>query len=377
MTPPAADDSSPHGRDLSSKDAAVVRGAMLRWFHRNARTLPWRRTKSFYPVWVSEVMLQQTQVETVIPYYRRFLTEFPTLQSLAASPLERVLELWSGLGYYRRARNLHQATRVVLEKFGGRFPRDLATAQSLPGVGGYTARAVLSIAFDLPYAVLDGNVARVMARVRGLRGNMQQAPFRRGVEQALARTLSRRNPGAFNQALMELGQTVCLPRSPRCPRCPLRKWCAAYRLGDPERFPQPRRRRPTEMMYLAAAIIQDSGGRVALVRGLDDGLLDDVWNFPSAFGATRRQARERLIQKLECFDRDTVKLSRPYSTLKHGITFRSIEVHPYPAHLAGSEKPRGVRWFSTSRLPKKAVSQLTHKIARAVAFGSSESSQPR
>ena len=189
----------------------AVRSALLRWFQRRARELPWRKTHSPYPIWVSEVMLQQTQVATVIPYYLRFLRAFPTVKRLAQARRERVLELWSGLGYYRRARNLHDAARIVSQNFGGRFPRDYFQARALPGIGDYTARAVLSIAFNQPYAVTDGNVARVVARLNAREGNIHQPSFRSAVGRELDQLLSRRQPGNFNQAMMELGQTVCLP----------------------------------------------------------------------------------------------------------------------------------------------------------------------
>ena len=179
-------------------------------------------------------MLQQTQVSTVIPYYRRFLRAFPTVERLAKAPLERVLELWSGLGYYRRARLLHLAAQKILCEFAGRFPTDYGQARSLPGIGDYTARAILSIVYNKPYAVVDGNVARIVARLGAIKGNINQPKFRGAVERAVEGLLSCRRPGDFNQALMELGQTVCVPRAPRCVACPLRKCCQAYRCGEPE-----------------------------------------------------------------------------------------------------------------------------------------------
>src|SRR5579863_1863570 len=201
----------------------AIRRVLLAWFRKHARPLPWRKNHSVYAVWISEVMLQQTQVATVIRYYPPFLRAFPTLKQLANAPLERVLELWAGLGYYRRARNLHAAARVVSHKFGGRFPADYHQVRSLPGVGDYTARAILSIAYQQPFAVMDGNVARVVARLTAREGNINQSKFRLAIKLELERLLSRHAPGNFNQALMELGQTVCLPRAPRCAVCPIQK----------------------------------------------------------------------------------------------------------------------------------------------------------
>lgn len=311
-------------------------------------------------------MLQQTQILTVIPYYRRFLRTFPTLRSLARAPLERVLEVWSGMGYYRRARNLHRAARLVLERFGARFPADYRQARSLPGVGDYTARAILSIAYNLPYAVADGNVARVLARLTARKGHLAQPAFRHAVEDELENLLSRRSPGNFNQAMMELGQTVCLPRAPRCGACPLAGWCAALRSGDPEAYPSPRPRAATKNLHLATAVILRRG-RVALVRGLDDGLLLDLWNFPAAFGNSRAGALEQLQQKLERLVRGPVRLGAPMGEVRHNVTFRSIRVQVYAAEISGATK--GLRWLPLAALGKTAISQLARKIAGTIAGG--------
>jgi A/G-specific adenine glycosylase len=350
---------------FSDPDAGEIRRALLGWFGRYARRLPWRESRDPYAVWVSEVMLQQTQVATVIPYYRRFLEAFPTLAALARAPLERVLELWSGLGYYRRARHLHQAAKEVVRRFGGVFPGDYEQLRSLPGIGDYTGRAVLSIAFNQPYTLLDGNVARVLARLGALKGNLHQPSFRRAVEAQLALLLSRRSPGAFNQALMELGQTTCVPRGPRCELCPVRRWCRGGKSGQPELYPHPRPRRAVESRYLAAAIIR-RGHRVAMVRGLDDGLLGDVWNFPSAFGASRRDALASLRAKLAAFGNVSVAGDDPIAQLSHGITYRAIRVHAYPAEISAIPRQRGLRWFPIISLPQAAISQLARKIAQQV-----------
>jgi A/G-specific adenine glycosylase len=350
---------------FSGSDEVEIRSALLEWFRRYARRLPWRKSRDPYAVWVSEVMLQQTQVATVIPYYHRFLEAFPTLADLARTPLERVLKLWSGLGYYRRARHLHNAAQELVRRFGGVFPQDYEQIRSLPGIGDYTARAVLSIAFNQPYALLDGNVARVFSRLGALKGNLHQLGFRRTVQAQLALLLSRRSPGAFNQSLMELGQTICLPRSPRCAACPLRRWCRGYKSGEPELYPQPRPRRAVESHYLAAAIIR-RGRRVAMVRGLDDGLLDDLWNFPSAFGRSCAGALANLRNKLAAFGSASVAISDSIAELNHGITYRSIRVHAYPAEILPTPRQRALRWFPISSLMQAAISQLARKIARLV-----------
>jgi A/G-specific adenine glycosylase len=347
---------------LRCPEPAAFRRTLLRWFRRNARQLPWRKTRDVYAIWVSEVMLQQTQISTVIPFYERFLSAFPDLHSLARAPLERVLSVWSGLGYYRRAENLRLSAQMLVRDFGGQFPPDYAEARKLPGVGDYTARAVLSIAYGLPYAVLDGNVARVAARLGAIRGSLNEPGFRRAVEVEVVRLLSRRQPGSFNQALMELGQTVCVPFTPACPACPLREWCHAYHQGNPETYPSPRPRRAAELRYLAAAVIRyGQSGRVGLVRGLDEGLLGGLWNFPSAFGASRLQARAHLSDKLAALARGRIRVGDSLGEVRHFITYRSIRVDLYPVETFG-DPVDSLRWFLLSRIRHAAVSALARKI---------------
>ena len=337
-------------------------------------------------------MLQQTQVEAVIPYYRRFLQAFPTVESLARARLERVLQLWSGLGYYRRARHLHAAAQEMVARFEGCFPRDYDAARSLPGVGDYTARAVLSIAYGIPYTVLDGNVARVVARLRAIEGHANQPRFRKAVANELELLLSRRRPGDFNQALMELGQTVCLPRAPLCVRCPLRRWCQARHLASQESYPSPKPRRASERRHLAVAILRREGlpsdlspaPAVAMVRGLDDGLLVDLWNFPATFGSSLEDARQRLQVKLGNVLGVPASIGQPLGDIRHGITYRSIEARLYKVEVMetgglvaagdGSGRSRGrpgkagdaLRWFPLNKLSGSAVSQLARKIAAAI-----------
>ena len=371
---------------LTPTATATLRRSLLRWFGRHARSLPWRKTSSAYAVWVSEVMLQQTQVSTVIPYYQRFMDRFPTVERLAAPPLEHVLELWSGLGYYRRARLMHQAAQEIVARFSGEFPPEYDLARSLPGVGDYTARAVLSIAYQKPFFVLDGNVARVIARLRAMKGNVHQKLFRRSVEKVLQQLLSHRRPGDFNQAIMQLGQLVCLPRAPRCEICPLREKCQAHLVGAPEDFPEPRPRRTAEAHFLAAAVLRH-GSKVALVRGLGEGLLNDLWNFPAAFGRTREAARDLLDKGVaRTFPRALLPV-KPVAEITHNITHRKIHVEVYvgqlgksssgnsPATVAQKRKRgcRGVdnshdltRWISIRDLRNAAVSRLAQKIADAV-----------
>jgi A/G-specific adenine glycosylase len=367
---------------LARNEAARLRGKLLRWFRRHARTLPWRRAASPYATWVSEVMLQQTQVSTVIPFYERFLRAFPGVEALADSPLERVLELWSGLGYYRRARLLHRAAQAMVQRFGGMFPPDYDSARSLPGVGDYTARAVLSIAYQQPYFVLDGNVARVVARLLARSGNLHQRDFRRVAESVLDHLLSRRRPGEFNQAMMQLGQLVCTPLAPQCGSCPLRRDCKAFAKGSPGRYPGPRPRRAPELHHLATAVVR-RGDSLGLVRGLDDSLLSDLWNFPACFGRTTKVARLALAKRLDTLLPDVRLELKPFATIRHGITHRSLRVEIYfemegpAAHGKHEKRTRNaltrtnsgqskIEWMSIKHLRNAAISTLARKVLHAV-----------
>src|SRR5579884_2226354 len=350
----------------NQKQNIAIRNALLNWYGSHARCLPWRKTRDPYAIWISEVMLQQTQIATVIPYYQRFLQAFPNFERLAAAPFEKIAEQWSGLGYYRRARHLHLAAQRIVGEFGGKFPSDYRKALTLPGVGHYTASAVLSIAYNQPLPVLDGNVARVMARLYAWKGHLQQSSFRRAAERKLQKLIPLGNPGAFNQAMMELGQTICLPRNPGCEACPLRPWCRAYRSKNPERYPMPRPRRPTEPAHLAAAIIQKDR-KLAFIRGLDEGLMSDLWNFPAAFGESKRQAVQRLRAKLAHATGKFSCIEEMPGALRHNITFRAIQVTLHRVELGNDSPQKEVRWFSIEDMAHAPVSQLTRKIVKMIA----------
>ena len=219
---------------IPATEIPVFRRRLLAWFAGHKRDLPWRRTSDPYRIWISEIMLQQTRVAAVIPYYEQFIAKFPTFESLARAKPETVLGHWAGLGYYSRARNLHQAAKQITARHGGHFPRAYEQTLALPGIGRYTAAAVLSIAYDEPLAVLDGNVARVLARLGAVSGDLRAPALWRKLETTAQDLLARRVPGDWNQAMMELGATVCTPKSPRCGECPAAKWCRARKLGVAE-----------------------------------------------------------------------------------------------------------------------------------------------
>lgn len=284
-------------------DADRVRAALLSWYRHARRDLPWRATRDPYAVLVAEVMLQQTRVEQALPYYRRFLSRFPTVGHLAAADPDEVLAGWEGLGYYRRALQLHAAAREMAARYGGRVPDDEEALRSLPGIGPYTAAAVLSIAYGRPRPALDGNALRVLARLTAEAEPIDRADVRERLRRVAERLLCRDDPGGFNQALMELGATVCLPRRPRCGDCPLAPACAARAAGLADRLPRRRPRAAPAEERRVAALARDGAGRVLLGRRPPGGLLGGLWELPAAAvgGAAElaRYARERWGLPLE------------------------------------------------------------------------------
>ena len=348
---------------------------LLAWFRAHRRDLPWRppagatgASRDPYRIWVAEIMLQQTRIAAVLPYYDHFLENFPTVESLACARQEKVLRLWSGLGYYSRARNLHRAAKEIVGRHGGKFPRDLESALALPGIGRYTAAAVLSIAYDAPLAVLDGNVARVLARLGAIRGDLR-APRRwqhlaRTAQQLLAPDAS----GDWNQALMELGETICTPLAPRCAGCPVRRFCLAGARKLTAQIPAPRRKRAPVSIRIAAAIIRDPDGRTVLVRdpGAHDGVLfSRLWQFP-AVEVARHPESELAAHLAEILRIDGASLRlQPLPAARHGVTFRNVTLLPFLAGVAELPRRPRTRVLALDRLAQLPVSSATHKIAAA------------
>lgn len=281
----------------AGNDLLCIRQALLQWYSRNRRLLPWRRTRDPYRIWVSEVMLQQTQVDTVIPYYLRFIERFPTLESLAESDVQAVLAVWEGLGYYARARNLHRAARSLVEERGGRVPTNFREFRKLPGVGEYIAAAVMSIAFGHPHAAVDGNVKRVLARLfrieRPADGSGGTGVFREKASELLDPS----DPGTFNQAVMELGAVICAPRNPRCPVCPIAGFCAAHRSGMVEAYPRRTRPQPIPTHRVAVGVVH-RGKRVLIVRRPSEGLLGGLWEFPGGKAQPGESAERTCLREI-------------------------------------------------------------------------------
>ncbi|MEO8085149.1 MAG: A/G-specific adenine glycosylase [Ardenticatenales bacterium] len=266
--------------DARLVDPPALRDALRRWYATHQRALPWRATGDPYAVWVSEVMLQQTRVATAEPYFRRWMARFPDIASLAAAPEPDVLKAWQGLGYYSRARNLLRAACAVVERHGGRLPSRYDDLLALPGIGAYTAGAVASIAFGARVPAVDGNARRVLGRVLALEDDADRGGGARAVLAAAASLADGPAPGDVNQAVMELGATICLPKRPVCPRCPIAPWCVARATGDPAAYPPRRRRAQPRLERAIAWFVSDAAGRLLIAHRAPNGLLGGLWEFP-------------------------------------------------------------------------------------------------
>jgi len=349
---------------------------LLAWFDRHRRDLPWRRTSDPYRIWLSEVMLQQTRVETVLPYYERFLVRFPTIEALAAAEVEEVLALWSGLGYYRRARQLHAAARQVATAGEG-FPSTHAGLLALPGVGDYTAAAVGSIAFGLAEPVLDGNVERVLSRFLALAEDPRSRGGRDRLLAAGRELLALERPGDSNQAMMELGATLCLPRAPRCLFCPLASGCRAAARGEQELYPLPKRRRETVRVRLVVAVVESPGGILLFRRPEGSTLLAGTWELPwvevdPAPGGPSADPRSdsRSDPEIGLAERYGGRwhLDPLAAQVRHGITYRDIKVDVHRGEVqSGGTLEEGIAagWFDAEGRGRLPLSSLVGKVLAA------------
>lgn len=347
---------------------------LLAWYAQNARQLPWRGLSDPYAIWVSEVMLQQTRVETVIPYYQRWMARFPDVESLAAASQDQVLALWEGLGYYSRARNLHRAARIVVEEHGGELPRDPGALRRLPGVGRYTAAALASIAFGQDEPTLDGNIRRVLARLFDVAEPHRSTQSEKILWQLAGEHLPAGKAGDYNQALMELGATVCAPRDPDCPNCPLAGICLAYQRGVQANRPVKTPKAPTPHHTVTAAVIQRNG-RVLIAQRPNHGLLGGMWEFPGGV----QQPGENLASCLQREIREEldveIAVGRPIGVYQHAYTHFRVTLHAFLCSLLNGEPQnlahRALQWTSLQDLPAFPMGKIDRQIASALAAGRS------
>jgi A/G-specific adenine glycosylase len=310
-------------------DPTDIARLVIAHFRAHKRDLPWRQTRDPYAIWVSEIMLQQTRVATVIPYFQRWLTRFPTVRSLAQAPLDDVLAAWSGLGYYSRARNLHRGAQHVLTHFAGALPHSINKLRTIPGIGAYTAGAIASIAFELPEPLVDGNVARVLARLHALEDDIKSSAAIRTLWRLAAEMVPEQAPGDFNQGLMELGATICTPARPSCPSCPLQGACQARATGRQTELPRTKARKPAHSLPLidARALWITHQNKVLLARRAPSGLFGGLWELPQTEIADELAA---LVPH--------ARLSSHNPALEHRqtLTHRRLRIRVYPAELANS-----------------------------------------
>ncbi|MHB0989461.1 MAG: A/G-specific adenine glycosylase [Bellilinea sp.] len=340
---------------------------LLAWYMQHARELPWRGVSDTYAVWVSEIMLQQTRVETVIPYFQRWMQRFPTVQALAESNEQEILQTWEGLGYYSRARNLYRAAREVMARFGGRLPAARSELENLPGIGRYTAGAIASMAFGQDEPALDGNLRRVLARVFNLTVLLRTKQGKHALEQLLDEHLPRGQAGDFNQAMMDLGATLCAPRSPDCANCPLATICQAYHLGVQEERPLTETRRQAPHYTVTAAVIRRDG-RVLIAQRPAAGLLGGMWEFPGG----KQEPDEPLTA---CLEREIleelgtrVTVGELVGIFRHAYTHFKVTLHAFYCTLNGSE-PRAIeasdlRWVLPVELAGFPMGKIDRQIAK-------------
>ncbi|MGC1306340.1 MAG: A/G-specific adenine glycosylase [Phormidesmis sp.] len=353
---------------MSDADIETLRQSLLVWYDAQGRDLPWRRTRDPYAIWISEIMLQQTQVKTVIPYYERWLAKMPTVEALAAADQQRVLKLWEGLGYYARARNLHKAAQQVVSKFGGEFPQNLAGAQALKGIGRTTAGGILSAAFNLPTPILDGNVKRVLARLFAFPTVPSKALNQ--LWQISERLLDPQHPRDFNQAIMDLGATLCTRHNPACLLCPWQSKCAAYNQNAVLEFPMTETRKPLPHKKIGVAVITNAQGKILIDRRKQEGLLGGLWEFPggkiepgeSVEACVKREIMEELGIEIEVGSR--------LITIDHAYTHFKVTLNVFNCkHLSGEPQPiecDEVIWVTLDEIDEYPFPKANGQIIKAI-----------
>ena len=327
---------------------------LLDWFDKNKRDMPWRQTSDPYKIWISEIMLQQTQVNTVIPYYERFLEKFPGVDDLAEAPQQTVLKMWEGLGYYSRARNMHKAAQEVVAEYDSQFPDTYEKLLDLKGIGPYTAAAVSSIAFQRQRAVVDGNVIRVLSRYFGIRDDVRRAAVKNEIQKIADSIIPENEPGDFNQAVMELGATVCAPKNPECGSCPLSVDCIAYKTAETEAIPYKSPRKKVPHHNIGVGLITNESGELLIALRPDDAMLGGLWEFPGG----KKEDGEKIVQTVERELNEElgvqVSVGEKFMDLKHAYSHFKITLHAYWCTIeSGTPKPKSsneLKWVTLNEI---------------------------
>ena len=336
---------------------------LLNWYSKNKRILPWRDHSDAYAVWVSEIMLQQTRVETVIPYFEKWMKLFPSVAALAGASERDVLNVWEGLGYYSRGRNLHKAARVVVEKFKGKLPSDLAELIKLPGIGRYTVGAIASIAFGMDEPALDGNLKRVYARLFDVEEPVDSPKGEKLLWNIARENLPKGKAGDFNQALMDLGATICLPKKPRCLICPLMEFCAAYANGTQELRPVKEPKRPVPQYIHAAGVIVRNG-KVLLAQRPAKGLLGGMWEFPN--GRVEDDPARDLVKVLNAGYNLKVQRKEALGVVQHAYSHFKVTVHIFRCDFSAAVNGKNLKWVSVNKLDEYPMGKVDRRIAGLV-----------
>ena len=349
-----------------------IAGKILRWYALHRRDLPWRKTRDPYAVWVSEIMLQQTQVDTVLPYYGRFLARFPTVRSLAAASLDEVLKTWENLGYYTRARHLHAAAREIVDLRQGVLPVTEEELILLPGIGSYTAAAIASIAYGKSVPAVDGNVRRVLCRVFAVQTPLDHSRTQQKIRALAEKLIPARDPGSFNQGLMDLGATLCTPRRPSCAACPLKKLCLAGIQGLQETLPVKGKRRGVPHREMIAAILVDGRERYLVVQRPAAGLLGGLWGFPGGEKQSQQTLRQALRKTVRKDLGIQVTCKKESVAVKHAYTHFKITVHVFLCRIReGTPRPIGYprcQWAGPEDLGELPLSRVDRKILQALSI---------
>ncbi len=327
---------------------------LLPWFATNRRAMPWRSNRTPYRVWISELMLQQTRVDQVIPYFNRFMKRFPSMKSLAAASQEEVLKMWEGLGYYSRARNLHKAAQIISCKHKGRFPNTAEEILDLPGVGSYTAAAIGSLAFNLDLAVLDGNVIRVLSRLFAYTKDARSTAAKKELQQFADDLLVKGEAGNFNEAMMELGATVCLPKNPQCGECPMSKVCLGHESGQPTNYPVKAPKKKVPHLIVGAAVVENRKGEVLIAQRRNEDMLGGLWEFPGGKQESGETIQQCIVRELKEELGINIEVGDFLVTVKHAYSHFTMEMHTYFAKIK-SGRPRPIecqdyRWVKISAL---------------------------
>lgn len=350
---------------FSNKDKKIFQQRLVRWFKIHQRNLPWRKTDDPYKIWISEVMLQQTQVATALPYYLRFIHRFPVISDLAEADLETVLKMWEGLGYYARARNFHKAAGMVVEKFNGQVPVQLEIFKTLPGVGDYIGAAVQSIAFNHPHAVVDGNVKRVLARLFCLDTPVNHASSHKKFLKYADSLLLKKKPGMFNQAMMELGALICSPKTPRCQNCPVSGLCEAFSLEKTALFPKRIKSKKVPVHTIAVGIIAD-GQKILITRRPIEGLLGGLWEFPGGKVENQETSEAACIREIKEETGLGVKITGYLTRIHHAYTHFKIKMDVfYCRKINGRTRLNGPidhRWISLGDIGRFAFPKANNKF---------------